>query len=77
MERFARLPNLDRIEQRPQLNAGGWCPLRTARPDPTLSLDLVDGAGKSERKRVETRLLTRQQGDGHALLSLEPGTDGC
>ncbi len=64
MERFAALPNLDRIEQRPQLNAGGWwSPPNGSVLIQTLSLDLVDGAGKSERKRVETRLLTRQQGE--------------
>src|SRR5262249_56892848 len=64
MERFVALPGLERIEQKPQLNAGGSWSL----PDgsvlvQTLSLDLVDAAGKAARKRVETRLLVRQQGE--------------
>jgi uncharacterized repeat protein (TIGR03806 family) len=64
IERFAALPGLDRIEQKPQLNAGGAWTL----PDgsvlvQTLSLDLIDDAGKPIRKRVETRLLVRQQGE--------------
>ena len=64
MERFAALPGLERIEQKPQLNAGGAWTL----PDgsvlvQTLSLDRLDGAGKPARKRIETRLLVRQQGE--------------
>ena len=64
MERFAALPGLERIEQKPQLNAGGAWTL----PDgsvlvQTLSLDRVDDAGKPARKRIETRLLVRQQGE--------------
>ena len=64
MERFALLTGLERIEQKPQLNAGGWWTL----PDgsvlvQTLSLDLADAAGKPDRKRIETRLLVRQQGE--------------
>jgi glucose/arabinose dehydrogenase len=62
MERFAALPGLDRVEQKPQPNAGGAWTL----PDgsvlvQTLSLDLVDAAGNAARKRVETRVLVRQQ----------------
>jgi glucose/arabinose dehydrogenase len=62
MERFAALSGLERVEQKPQPNAGGAWTL----PDgsvvvQTLSLDLVDAAGKPARKRVETRLLARQQ----------------
>ena len=64
MERFVALPGLERIEQKPQLNAGGSWSL----PDgsvlvQTLSLDVVEAAGKPARKRVETRLLVRQQGE--------------
>jgi glucose/arabinose dehydrogenase len=64
MERFAALTGLERVLQKPQLNAGGAWTL----PDgsvlvQTLSLDLVDDAGKAARKRVETRLLVRQQGE--------------
>ena len=64
MERFAALPGLERIEQKPQLNAGGAWTL----PDgsvlvQTLSLDRLDAAGKPARKRIETRLLVRQQGE--------------
>jgi glucose/arabinose dehydrogenase len=62
IERFAAFPGLERIEQKPQPNAGGAWTL----PDgsvlvQTLSLALVDAAGKPARKRVETRLLVRQQ----------------
>jgi uncharacterized repeat protein (TIGR03806 family) len=64
MERFAALPNLDRIVQRPQLNAGGWWSLPNGSVlVQTLSLDLADDPGKSARKRVETRLLVRQHGE--------------
>ncbi len=64
MERFAAIPGLDRIEQKPQNNAGGSWTL----PDgsvlvQTLALDLVNAAGKTVRKRIETRLLNRQQGE--------------
>ena len=64
MERFAALPGLDRIEQKPQLNAGGWWSLPNGSVlVQTLSLNLVDDAGKPARKRIETRLLVRQQGE--------------
>jgi glucose/arabinose dehydrogenase len=64
IERFAALPGLERIKQEPQPNAGGSWTL----PDgsvlvQTLSLDLIDDAGKAARKRIETRLLVRQQGE--------------
>ncbi len=64
MERFAAIPGRERIEQTPQKNAGGSWTL----PDgsvlvQTLSLDLVDEAGKTVHKRIETRLLNRQQGE--------------
>ncbi len=64
MERFAALPGLERIEQHPQLNAGGaWSLPNGSVLVQTLSLDLADDAGKADRKRVETRLLVRQQGE--------------
>lgn len=64
MTRFAALPGLDLIEQRPQLNAGGaWTFPNGTVLVQTLSLDLAPDAGPSERKRVETRLLVRQQGE--------------
>lgn len=61
MERFAALPGLERIEQRPQLNAGGTWTL----PDgsvlvQTLRLALADFPSP---RRIETRLLVRQQGE--------------
>jgi hypothetical protein len=64
MERFAALPGLERIEQKPQLNAGGaWTMPNGSCLVQTLSLDVINGAGKAARKRVETRLLFRQQGE--------------
>jgi uncharacterized repeat protein (TIGR03806 family) len=64
MERFALLTGLERILQKPQLNAGGSWTL----PDgsvlvQTLSLDRLDDSEKPARKRIETRLLVRQQGE--------------
>jgi uncharacterized repeat protein (TIGR03806 family) len=66
MERFAALTGLERIQQKPQLNAGGSWTL----PDgsvlvQTLSLDVVDDTPNSKpaRQRIETRLLVRQQGE--------------
>jgi uncharacterized repeat protein (TIGR03806 family) len=64
MERFAALTGLERIVQKPQLNAGGTWTL----PDgsvlvQTLSLDLAGNTGMPDRKRIETRLLVRQQGE--------------
>ncbi|MBX6311860.1 MAG: heme-binding domain-containing protein, partial [Isosphaeraceae bacterium] len=64
MERFAALPGLERIEQKPQPNAGGaWTLPNGSVLVQTLSLDLIDGAGRPARKRMETRLLVRQQGE--------------
>ncbi len=64
IERFAALTGLERIVQKPQLNAGGAWTL----PDgsvlvQTLSRDLAGDAGVPVRKRIETRLLVRQQGE--------------
>ncbi len=64
IERFAALPGLERIEQKPQLNAGGsWTLPEGSVLVQTLSLDRFDDAGKPARKRIETRLLVRQQGE--------------
>jgi mono/diheme cytochrome c family protein len=64
IERFAALPGLERIVQRPQHNAGGDWTL----PDgsvlvQTLSLPLAGNAGLPTRKRIESRVLVRQQGE--------------
>ncbi|HEV3165422.1 MAG TPA: PQQ-dependent sugar dehydrogenase [Isosphaeraceae bacterium] len=64
MERFMALPVLERIVQKPQPNAGGsWTLPNGSVSGQTLSRDVVDDAGKPVRKRVETRLLVRQQGE--------------
>jgi uncharacterized repeat protein (TIGR03806 family) len=64
MERFAALPGLERVEQKPQPNAGGaWTLPNGSVLVQTLSLDLAGAAGKPARTRVETRLLVRQQGE--------------
>jgi uncharacterized repeat protein (TIGR03806 family) len=58
LERFLAVPGLERIEQKPQPNAGGaWTLPDGSVAVQTLSLDLA-GAG---RRRIETRLLVRQQ----------------
>jgi uncharacterized repeat protein (TIGR03806 family) len=64
MERFAALPGLERVVQKPQLNAGGaWTLPEGSVLVQTLSLDLAGDDGKPNRKRIETRLLVRQQGE--------------
>ncbi len=66
MERFAALTGLERIQQHPQLNAGGWWTLPNGSVlVQTLSLDVVEASRSSRpaRKRIETRLLVRQQGE--------------
>jgi uncharacterized repeat protein (TIGR03806 family) len=63
MARFAALPGLERIEQKSQHNAGGaWTLPNGSVLVETLSLDLA-GAGKPVPRRVETRLMVRQQGE--------------
>jgi mono/diheme cytochrome c family protein len=55
---------LEQIEQKPQLNAGGaWTLPNGSVTVQTLSLNLVNDAGKPARKRIETRLMVRQQGE--------------
>ena len=69
MERFAALPNLDRIEQKPQLNAGGWWSLPNGSVlVQTLSLNLVDDAGKPARKRVDAAIHGTRMHDPHVGL---------
>jgi uncharacterized repeat protein (TIGR03806 family) len=64
MERFATLTGLERTEQKSQKNAGGaWTLPEGSVLVQTLSLDLADAAGKPARKRIETRLLARLQGE--------------
>jgi glucose/arabinose dehydrogenase len=64
MERFAALTGLERIVQKPQLNAGGqWTLPNGSALAQTLSLDLAADTGKPRRRRIETRLLVRQQGE--------------
>ena len=64
IERVAAIPGLERIEQRSQKNAGGaWTFPNGSVLAQTLTLDVLDDAGKPAPKRVETRLLTRQQGE--------------
>jgi uncharacterized repeat protein (TIGR03806 family) len=64
MERFVAIPGLERIEQNPQPNAGGaWTLPNGSVSVQTLSLGLLDSAGKPSPTRVETRLLVRQQGE--------------
>ncbi|RUL88219.1 PQQ-dependent sugar dehydrogenase [Tautonia sociabilis] len=64
IERFAAVPGLETIPLKPQMNAGGdWSPPSGSAMVQTLSLDVVDEDGQPTRKRIETRLLTRQQGE--------------
>ncbi len=79
IERFVVLPGLERIEQKPQLNAGGsWSLPNGSVLVQTLSLDVVEAAGKPVRRRVETRLLVRQQGEwtGYSYRWNAEQTDG-
>jgi glucose/arabinose dehydrogenase len=62
--RFAALTGLERVAQKPQLNAGGaWTLPEGSVLVQTLSLDRFDESDKPARKRIETRLLVRQQGE--------------
>jgi glucose/arabinose dehydrogenase len=64
IERFAALPGLERIEQKPQQNAGGaWTLPNGSVLVQTLSVNRFDDSPKAARKRIETRLLVRQQGE--------------
>ncbi len=64
IDRFAALPGLERIVQKPQHNAGGaWTLPNGSVLVQTLSLPLAGDAGIAARKRIETRLLVRDQGE--------------
>jgi uncharacterized repeat protein (TIGR03806 family) len=64
IERFAAFPGLERIEQKPQQNAGGaWTFPNGSVMVQTLTLEHFAESSKSSRKRIETRLLVRQQGE--------------
>ncbi|WZP00162.1 PQQ-dependent sugar dehydrogenase [Isosphaeraceae bacterium EP7] len=63
MTRFIALTGMEKVQQQPQLNAGGaWSFPNGSVTVQTLSLDLADDAGKASRKRIETRLMVRLQG---------------
>ena len=67
IERLAGIAHADPIEQRSQKNAGGsWTLPNGTVLVQTLSLDVVDKSGKPTPKKVETRLLAREQGSGSA-----------
>jgi uncharacterized repeat protein (TIGR03806 family) len=64
LERFASLPGLERIVQKPQLNAGGaWTLPNGSVLVQTLRLDLAGDAGRQKPTRIETRLMVREQGE--------------
>ncbi len=64
IERFVAIPGLERIEQKPQLNAGGsWTLPNGSVLVQTLGLNVAGARKKPAKTRVETRLLTRQQGE--------------
>jgi uncharacterized repeat protein (TIGR03806 family) len=63
-ERFAAIPGRERIIQQPQLNAGGtWTLPNGSVLVQTLSLELAGERGMPTRRRIESRLLVRQQGE--------------
>ena len=64
IERFAAFPGLERIKQEPQLNAGGsWTLPNGSVLVQTLSLNRYDDASRPVNRRIETRLMVRQQGE--------------
>lgn len=64
LERFALLTGMERIEQKPQLNAGGaWTFPEGSVMVQTLRLVVLDANDKPSRRRIETRVLVRQQGE--------------
>ena len=63
-EHAIALTGLERIEQKSQKNAGGvWTFPNGSVLAQTLSLNVLDPAGKPATQRIETRLLARQQGE--------------
>lgn len=64
MVRFACLTGRERVAQKPQLNAGGaWTLPEGSALVQTLTLDVLGEGAKPERRRVETRVMVRQQGE--------------
>jgi uncharacterized repeat protein (TIGR03806 family) len=64
IERFAALTGVARIEQKPQMNAGGaWTLPNGSALVQTLSVTRFGSGGKPARERIETRLLVREQGE--------------
>ncbi|MFO0955836.1 MAG: PQQ-dependent sugar dehydrogenase [Isosphaeraceae bacterium] len=62
--RFVAIPGLGKIERKPQLNAGGgWTYPNGSVLMQTLTLDCAEAGGKVAPRRVETRVLIRQQGE--------------
>jgi len=62
IQRFAAIPGMERVVHRPQLNAGGaWTLPNGSVLVQTLSLKVADEGGKPAPRRIETRLLVRQQ----------------
>src|SRR5262249_36110970 len=79
MERFVALPRMEKIEQKPQLNAGGtWTLPNDSVLVQTLFLELGSEGSARVRQRVETRLLARQQGEwaGYSYRWNREQTDG-
>jgi glucose/arabinose dehydrogenase len=78
LEHFVALPGLDRVEQKPQPNAGGsWTLPNGSVLVQTLTLARVGDTGKRARQRIETRLLVREQGEwgGYSYRWNAEGTD--
>lgn len=64
MQRFALLPGMERVAREPQRNAGGaWTLPEGSVLVQTLSLDRFGDDGQPAHKRIESRLLVRQQGE--------------
>jgi mono/diheme cytochrome c family protein len=64
IERFAAFPGSERIEQKPQKNAGGaWTHPNGTVLAQTLTLKVMGEDGKPHDRRVETRLMVRDQGE--------------
>src|SRR5262249_17504323 len=77
-ERYAAFPDLSKVEQKPQPNAGGSrAPPEGSAMVQALTLTALDAAGRARPKRVETRLLHREQGEwtGYSYLWNDEQTD--
>ena len=63
MERAIAIPGLEKIELKSQKNAGGaWTFPNGTVISQTLTVDVVGRSGQPTPRKVETRLMTRQQG---------------